>query len=220
MSPSVQRSLRVLIVSSRPIVRAGLAAVLRAFRPPVRVVGEVDGIDAALAESAGSGPDIMIFDAHLAEAGGLDQVAQLVWASDACRIVVLARRDEARFIWLALRRGASGFLLETVGGSELADALKEVGGGATAVDPALAGGRLLDLEEGRPTWPGAHLGLTEKESQILELLAHGELTPGVTRRLGISGTEVKGHVRSAYRRLDARDRSDALAQVAREGLFS
>ena len=220
MSPSAQRSLRVLIVSSRPIVRAGLAGVLRAFRPLVRVVGEVDGIGAALAESAGSGPHIMIFDAHLAVAGGLDQVAQLVWESDPCRIVVMARRDEARFIWLTLRRGASGFVLETVGGTELVDTLKEVGGGGTAVDPALVGGRQVDLDEERPPWPGAHLGLTEKESQILELLAHGERSPGVGRRLGISGTEVKGHVRSAYRRLHARDRSGALAQVAREGLYT
>src|SRR5207249_3333467 len=108
----------------------------------------------------------------------------------------------------------------TVGGAELARALEEVSVGAIAVDSALAGGPRVDLDETlAPPWPGAQLGLTEKESQILELLAQGERAAGVSRHLGISGVEVKAHVRSAYRHLHARDRSDAMALLAREGLF-
>ena len=71
-----------------------------------------------------------------------------------------------------------------------------------------------------PAWPGAHLGLSERESQILELVAGAEPAGGVSRHLGISAAEVKAHLRSAYRRLDARDRSDALTRLAREGLFT
>ncbi|HWC37124.1 MAG TPA: response regulator transcription factor [Acidimicrobiales bacterium] len=220
MSPSAQQTLRVLIASDRPIVRAGLAAVLRPFRSQVTVVGEVDGAGAALAESARSEPHVVLFDAALGGADGLEQVEQLVRASGSCRIVVVARRDEARFIWLTLQRGASGFVLETVTGADLVDALDEVAGGGTAVDPTLAGGRGIDGDEAVPLWPGAHLGLTERESQVLELLADGELAGGVSSRLGMSRAEVKTHVRSAYRRLHARDRSDALARLAREGLYS
>jgi DNA-binding NarL/FixJ family response regulator len=209
----------VLIMSSRPIVRAGLAAVLRPFRSDVVVVGEVDGAGAALAESVRSEPHIVLFDVALSGADGLDQVEQLVMASDLCRIVVVARRDEARFVWLTLQRGASGFVLETVTGADLADALDEVARGGTAVDPTLAGGRGVDGNEAVPPWPGAHLGLTERESQVLELLANGELSAGVSNRLGMSRAEVKANLRSAYRRLHARDRSDALARLAREGLF-
>jgi len=219
MSASTERRLRVLIVSNRPIVRAGLAAVQRTFRR-LRVVGEVDGVSAALAEAARSDPHAVLFDVHLGGPDGLDQVAQLVLASAGRPIVVLARRDEARFIWLTLQRGASGFLLETVSGEDIVQALDEVQGGATAVDPTLAGGPRLDLEELAPAWPGAHLGLSERESQILELVAGGEPAGGVSRHLGISGAEVKAHLRSAYRRLDARDRSDALTRLAREGLFT
>ncbi len=219
MSTSTERRLRVLIVSNRPIVRAGLSAVQRTFRR-LRVVGEVDGVNAALAEAARSEPHAVLFDVHLGGPDGLDQVAQLVLASGGRPIVVLARRDEARFIWLTLRRGASGFLLETVRGADIVQALDEVRGGATAVDPTLAGGPRVDLDEVEPAWPGAHLGLTEKESQILELLAGGELAGGVSRHLGISSVEVKANMRSAYRRLDVRDRSDALTRLAREGLFT
>jgi DNA-binding NarL/FixJ family response regulator len=210
----------VLIVSSRPIVRAGLAAVLRPFRAQVIVVGEVDGVDAALAESARSEPQVMLFDASLGGADGLELVGQLVRASGECRIVVVARRDEARYLWLTLQRGACGFLLETATGADLLAALEQVRGGATAVDPTLAGGRGTDLEAGPPPWPGAHLGLTERESQVLELLALGDLAAEVSRRLGITRAEVKANVRSACRRLHVRDRSDALARLAQEGLFS
>jgi DNA-binding NarL/FixJ family response regulator len=221
MSLSAEPSLRVLIVSSQPIARAGMAAVLRPFRPRVKVVGEVGGVDTALAEASRSEAQVVLFDTRLDAPDGLDQVGHLATELDESRVVVLARRDEARFTWPTLQRGAAGFLLDTIAGSDLVDALGEVSRGAIAVDPALAGGSRLDPDEAlSPRWPGAHLGLTEKESQILELLARGEPAAAVSRQLGMSSTEVRGHVRSAYRRLHARDRSDALARLAREGLFS
>jgi DNA-binding NarL/FixJ family response regulator len=198
-----------------------MAAVLRPFRQRVKVVAEVDGVGAALAETARSMPEVVLFDAQLGEADGLDQVARLANASSGCPVVVLAGRDETRFTWLVLRRGTSGFLLETVVGSELVDALEQVSQGGIVVDSTLVGGTGVDPDQTpAPQWPGFHLGLTEQESQILELFADGEVAGGVSRRLGISPVEVKADARSAYRRLQARDRSDALARLAREGLFS
>jgi DNA-binding NarL/FixJ family response regulator len=197
-----------------------MAAVLRPFRSRVRVVAEVGDAGTAVAEATRTKASIVLLGTRLDGPDGLDQVAHLATALGECRVVVLARRDEARYVWLALRRGAAGFLLDTIAGSDLVEALGEVSRGAIAVDPALAGGRRLDPEEVlSPPWPGAHLGLTEQESQILELLARGEPAAAVSRQLGMSGTEVKMHVRSAYRRLHVRDRSDAMARLAREGLF-
>jgi DNA-binding NarL/FixJ family response regulator len=221
MNTGTEPTLRVLIVSGQPIARAGMAAVLRPFRSRVRVVGEVDGVDTAVAEAKRSQAHIVLLGARLDAPDGLDQVARMATAMGECRVVLLARRDEARYTWLTLQRGASGFLLDTIAGSDLVEALGEVSRGAITVDPALAGGRRLDPDETlSPPWPGAHLGLTQQESQILELLARGEPTSAVSRQLGMSGTEVKAHVRSAYRRLHVQDRSDALARLAREGLFS
>jgi DNA-binding NarL/FixJ family response regulator len=221
MSPSARPSLRVLIVSSQPITRAGMAAVLRAFRSRVKVVGEVGDVEIAPAEAARSQAEVVLFDTRLDTPGGLDEVGHLATVLDDSRVVVLARRDEARFTWPTLQRGAAGFLLDTIAGSDLVEALGEVSEGAFAVDPALAGGPRLDPDETlTPRWPGAHLGLTQEESQILELLARGQPAAAVGRQLGLTGTEVKAHIRSACRRLHARDRSDALARLAREGLFS
>jgi DNA-binding NarL/FixJ family response regulator len=221
MSPSPEPNLRVLIVSGQPIARAGMAAVLRPFRSRVKVVGEVGDVDTAPAEAARAEAHIVLFDTRLDSPYGLDQVAQLAAALGGGRVVVMARRDEARFTWLTLQRGAAGFLLDTIAGSDLVEALGEVSRGTIAVDPTLAGGPRLDQDEGpSPRWPGAHLGLTEKESQVLELLASGQPTAAVSRQLGMSATEVKAQVRSACRRLHARDRRDALARLAQEGLFS
>jgi DNA-binding NarL/FixJ family response regulator len=221
MNLSAQPSLRVLIVSRQPVARAGMAAVLRPFRSRVKVVGEVGGVDTAPEEAARSQAQIVLFDTRLDAPGGLDQVANLVTALGESRVVVLARRDEARFTWSTLQRGAAGFLLDTITGSDLVEALDEVNRGAIAVDPTLAGGTQLAPDEAlSPRWPGAHLGLTETESRILELLAMGEPSAAISGQLGMSRTDVKAHIRSAYRRLQARDRSDALARLAREGLFS
>jgi DNA-binding NarL/FixJ family response regulator len=174
MNLSAQPSLRVLIVSRQPVARAGMAAVLRPFRSRVKVVGEVGGVDTAPEEAARSQAQIVLFDTRLDAPGGLDQVANLVTALGESRVVVLARRDEARFTWSTLQRGAAGFLLDTITGSDLVEALDEVNRGAIAVDPTLAGGTQLAPDEAlSPRWPGAHLGLTETESRILELLAMG-----------------------------------------------
>jgi DNA-binding NarL/FixJ family response regulator len=126
-----------------------------------------------------------------------------------------------------IQRGAAGFLFLSIGGAELADDLEQVSEGIIVVDSTLAGGhpslvasRLGDGEMNPLPWPGSHLGLTETESQVLELLALGERTASIASRLEIDPLEVKRHLRSAYRRLDVRDRSRALARLAREGLFS
>lgn len=221
MSLSADTSLRVLIVSSQPITRAGMAGVLRGFRPRVKVVGEVGGIEGALVAAAQSKAQIALFDARLDAPHGLDQVAHLARELGDNRVVVVARRHEARFTWSVLQRGAAGFVLDTIAGSDLVEALEEVGQGGIAVDPALAGGPRHDPDEAlSPRWPGEQLGLSQEESQVLELLARQEPAGAIGRHLGMSGTEVKAHVRSAYRHLHVRDRSDAMARLAREGLFS
>jgi DNA-binding CsgD family transcriptional regulator len=91
---------------------------------------------------------------------------------------------------------------------------------AVVVDASLAGaeGHLDPLDPG-PLWPGAQLGLSEQQSRVLELVARGDRTMAVADRLGIGEMEVKGHLRSAYRQLDVRDRPHALARLAQAGVF-
>jgi DNA-binding NarL/FixJ family response regulator len=223
---SMSPELRVLVVSEREITRAGIVAVLRPFVGRVRVVGETNQVDGAFPDESSS--DVVLFDAHLGVGDGLDEVARLAEAWEDHRIVVLADPDQGRFVRAVIQRGAAGFLFLSIGGAELADDLEEVSEGTIVVDstlawghPSLASGRGFSEREADPRlWPGSHLGLTERESQVLELLALGEVTTSIARRLEMDPLEVKRHLRSAYRRLDVRDRSRALARLARDGLFS
>ena len=229
MSPdenSVGSELRVLVVSNTEITRAGISAVLRPFRGRVRVVGETDQVDDALPDESSS--EVVLFDAHLGLGDGLAEVARLTAGWDDHRIVVLANPGEGRFMGPVIQRGAAGFLFLSIGGAELADDLEQASEGTIVVDSTLAGGHpclasgrgLGDADADPLPWPGSHLGLTETESQVLELLALGERTTTIACRLEIDPLEVKRHLRSAYRRLDVRDRSRALARLARDGLFS
>jgi len=219
--------LPVVIVSDQEIARAGISAVLRPFRDRVRVVGEVNRIDDAFGAEQESGTQLVLFDARLSGGDGLDAIARLTNARRGRRIVVLARPDEARFMLPVLQHGAAGFLLMSIGGAELADDLEKASDGAIVVDSTLAGGHpsvtrgrgLDDRESTPPLWPGSHLGLTEKESQVLELLALGYRTTRIARHVGMTQLEVKRELRSAYRRLEVQDRATALARLARDGLF-
>jgi two-component system nitrate/nitrite response regulator NarL len=135
-------------------------------------------------------------------------------------VIVLAGPDEARFAQPVLQRGAAGFLLVTITGEELVEQLERVRDDAVVVDASLATaqGDLDHLDPGQ-LWPGAQLGLTEQQSKVLELVAQGDRTTMVAVHLGMSEMEVKGHLRSAYRRLDVPDRLQALARLAQAGVF-
>jgi DNA-binding NarL/FixJ family response regulator len=223
---SAGSELRVLVVSDKQITRAGIAAVLQPFQGRVRVVGEANQIDGALPDESSS--EMVLFDAHLGGGDGLDEVARLTEGWEDHRIIVLANPDQGRFMRPVIQRGAAGFLFLSIGGAELADDLKQVSEGTIVVDSTLAGGH-PGLASGRGRddgeaellpWPGSHLGLTVRESQVLEMLALGERTTSIARRLEIDPLEVKRHLRTAYRRLDVPDRSRALTRLAQDGLFS
>jgi DNA-binding NarL/FixJ family response regulator len=210
----------VLILSDRGLVRAGVAAVLRPYQDRVTVAGECAGLTDALAENAMSTADVVIFDARLAGGDGLDEVDRLAEAWGDHRVVVLASPDEVRFTQPVLQRGAAGFLLISIAGDELVQQIERVRDAAVVVDANLGASqsKLDQLDQGA-SWPGSQLGLSEPQSRVLELLARGDRTATVACQLGMSEVEVKGHLRSAYRRLDVRDRPHALARLANAGVF-
>jgi DNA-binding NarL/FixJ family response regulator len=194
--------------------------VLRPYRERVAVSGEGAGLSEALTEAARASADVVILDALLAGGDGLDKVDRLTETWGEHRVVVLAGPDEARFAEPVLQRGAAGFLLITIPGGQLVEQIERVRDDAVVVDTSLSGAeRHLDQLAPGPLWPGAQLGLTEQQSRVLELVARGDRTTAVAGHLGMTEIEVKGHLRSAYRQLDVRDRPHALARLAEAGVF-
>jgi DNA-binding NarL/FixJ family response regulator len=212
---------RLLLVDDHQVVLEGLRSMLAAQRARVEIVGATTNPADALRLAAELAPDVVLLDVRLKGASGLDLSHQLVERFPAMKVVFFTVYDDEQYLYQALRMGASGFLLKTTTGPELADHLDRVMEGEVAVDPALAGRVAMTaarLQSGE-FWPGARLGLTQRESEVLGLMVRGLSNRVIAQRLYIGEETVKSHTQSIYRKLEVPDRAQAIATALREGIF-
>lgn len=212
---------RVVLVDDHEMILAGLQAMLAGFTGRVRVVGQAAEPDEAARLVIALKPDIVLLDVRLGGHSGLDLCRLLTSKAPESRVVFLSVYDDEQYVFEALRAGAMGYLLKRVDGLELVRRLEEVNGGETVVDPTLAGRMAASaarLNRGE-FWPGAHRGLTQRESEVLSLLVGGLSNRAIASRLHLSEETVKSHLRTLYRKLEVTDRSAAITIALREGLF-
>jgi len=185
------------------------------------VVGESSDARDAVRIVAGLAPDAVLLDVRLRGSSGLDLCTEILRHRPECKVVFLTVYDDEQYLYQALRVGASGFLLKRIRGAELVDYLRRIADGEVLIDPALAGRVALSaarLHSGE-FWPGAHLGLTQRESEVLSLLVAGLTNRAIAAKLVVSEETVKTHSRGIYRKLSVTDRSAAVALALREGVF-
>lgn len=212
--------LRVALIDDHQIVIDGLKAMLSREADRVAVVGEASDRATALRVIADTDPDVVLLDVRLKGESGLDLCAELVAADPDRRVVFLTVYDDEQYLFQALRAGAAGFLLKRVDGPELVRHLEAVIEGVVAIDPTLAGrvaASAARLHSGE-FWPGAHLNLTQRESEVLQLMVAGLSNRAIAGRLVVSEETVKSHVRGVLRKLDVGDRTKAVAIALREGI--
>jgi DNA-binding NarL/FixJ family response regulator len=215
------RPLRVVLVDDHEMVLQGLKAMLGRFLGRIRVVGEAPDAEAAEKVVAALDPDIVLCDIRLRGSSGLDLCQRLVEREPGRRVVLLSVYDDEQYLYQALRSGAAGYLLKRVGGDELVRQLEQVHAGETVVDSALAGRAAASaarLQSGE-FWPGAHLGLSHRESEVLALMVAGLSNRAIAAKLIVGDETVKSHARAIYRKLDVGDRAGAVAAALREGIF-
>lgn len=213
--------IRVLLVDDHEVVLHGLIAMLSRFADQVRVVGTASEPDDAVAAARKDRPDVVLCDVRLRQSSGLDVCSAILTASPGTRVVFLTVYDDEQYLYQALRAGASGYLLKRVGGHELVRHLVNVRAGEIVIDATLAGrvaASAAHLHSGE-FWPGARLGLTQRESEVLALLVAGLSNKAIAVRLVVSDDTVKTHLRGVYRKLEVGDRGAAVATALREGLF-
>lgn len=213
--------LRLVLVDDHEMVLHGLDAMLGHFPDDVRIVGTATSGAVALGLIAAEQPDIVLCDVRVGKESGLDLTRQITTLHPGVKVVMLTVYDDEHYLFQALRVGASGYILKRIDGAELVGQLRRVRDGETVIDPALAGRVALSaarLSAGE-FWPGAHLGLTQRESEVLELLVSGHSNKGVAAKLVVSEDTVKTHIRGLYRKLGVSDRSGAISVALREGLF-
>jgi DNA-binding NarL/FixJ family response regulator len=221
MIPAPRAPVRLLLVDDHQVVLEGLASMLASQASRVEIVGATTDAAEALALVAERGPDVVLLDVRLRGASGLDLCLEIVTRHPGVKVVFFTVYDDEQYIFQALRMGAAGFLLKTTTGPELADQLDRVVEGDVAIDPTLAGRVAMTaarLQSGE-FWPGARLGLTQRESEVLELMVRGLSNRAIGQKLYIGEETVKSHARGMYRKLGVQDRAQAIATALREGIF-
>jgi DNA-binding NarL/FixJ family response regulator len=212
---------RVLLVDDHEVILDGLRAMLHSQRWRVRIVARARDADQALAAVADYLPDVVLLDVRLGRASGLDVARVVLERHPQVKVVFFTVYDDEQYLFQALRIGASGYLLKQARGAELADQLERVMAGEVVVDPALVGqvARTAAQLHAGEFWPGAHLGLTQRESEVLGLLVRGLSNRAIAGELVIGEETVKTHVGSIYRKLGVSDRTQAVAAALRDRIF-
>jgi DNA-binding NarL/FixJ family response regulator len=211
----------VLLVDDHEVVLEGLASMLATRADRVAIVGATVDPGEALRLTGELRPDLVLLDVRLKGASGLDLCRDLTHRAPDAKVVFFTVYDDEQYLFQALRVGASGFLLKQTTADELAGHLERVMEGEVAIDPALAGRVAMTaarLHSGE-FWPGAHLGLTQRESEVLDLMVRGLANRAIAQQLFIGEETVKSHARSVYRKLGVEDRGQAIAAALREGVF-
>ncbi|WP_299560604.1 response regulator transcription factor [uncultured Mycolicibacterium sp.] len=217
----VDAPVRIVLVDDHEMVIEGLKAMLASYADRVQVVGHAVGAERALSVVTELDPDIVLCDVRMAGASGLDLCLALRERNPQRKVVMLSVYDDEQYLFQALRVGASGYLLKSIGSDELVRQLEQVHRGQMALDPGMAA-RAADTAarlQRDEFWPGARQGLTQRESEILALVVDGLSNRGIANKLVIGEETVKSHLRSIYRKLGVGDRTGAVAYALREGIY-
>jgi DNA-binding NarL/FixJ family response regulator len=211
--------IRVLLADDQALVRSGFRMILDS-RDDVEVVGEArDGIE-AVALAAELAPDVILMDVRMPKLDGVEATRRIVASGSDTRILILTTFDLDEYVYEAIRAGASGFLLKDVQPVELVDAIRVVAAGNALLGTTVTKRLLERFTDGAPqaTPPPVLDGLTEREREILALMAAGLSNSEIADRLVVSEATVKTHVSSILRKLGVRDRVQAVIVAYDAGL--
>jgi NarL family two-component system response regulator LiaR len=211
-------TIRVLIADDHAIVRKGICALL-ATEPEIEVVGEAEEGREAITQARRLSPDVILMDLVMPRVDGLEAIRHITASQPEARILVLTSFDGDDKVFPAIRAGALGYLLKDTGPDELIRAIQQVHRGESSLHPTVA--RKLLREVSRPTGKAAEPDpLTQREMEVLRLVANGWSNREVADRLHISEATVRTHVSNILGKLNLCSRTQAALYALREGLAS
>jgi DNA-binding NarL/FixJ family response regulator len=210
------RAVRVLIADDQTLFRAGLAKLLNED-PRVEVVGQAfDGADAA--KQAGKlKPDVVLMDLKMPNVDGIEATRQIVEADPNIKVLILTTFETDNHVIQALKVGASGYVLKDSSAEAITSSIVAVMSGEKVMASAVAN-RVLEMLTGTTTPKEFYDGLTNREIEILKLLANGMANKQIAYRLKISEKTVRNHVSNTYEKLGIYDRSQAVLYAVKKGL--
>ena len=213
-------TIRVVIADDQGMVRAGFTVLLNA-QPDIEVIAEAVNGQEAIAHATGLHPDVILMDVRMPVLDGLQATREITALPSPPKILVLTTFDLDDYVYEALRSGASGFLLKDASASELADAVRLVAAGDAMLAPSVTRRLIAEFARmGAPRGPTRKQldGLTERESEVLALVARGMSNGEIADHLVVAEQTVKTHVSRILMKLGLRDRTQAAVLAYETGL--
>jgi NarL family two-component system response regulator LiaR len=221
MSEPTEQTIRVLLVDDHAVVRKGLRALLDR-EPGIEVAGEADSGEQAVQLATALTPDIVLMDLEMPGiGGGVDATRDIVAGQPQCRIVILTSHADVQSVFPALKAGAVGYLLKHSPPEDVLHAIRQAQQGETALHPTIA--RMVLQELHRPAEAArtpATNALSERELEVLRLVARGLSNQDIADALVVSEATVRSHVSSILSKLQLASRTQAALYALREGLAS
>ncbi len=205
--------IRVLIVDDHPVVRDGLRGMF-AGDPDFEVVGDAGDGQAAVSMARALGPDVVLMDLRMPGADGVSAIRQMSEQGLSARVLVLTTYDTESDVVTAIEAGAIGYLLKDTPRQELTRAVRAAASGETVLSPPVATRLLGQVRQGQREAP------SEREMEVLQLVARGRTNREVAATLFISEATVKTHLLHLYSKLEVNDRAAAVAAAYDRGLLT
>ena len=219
MCPAADASLRVLVVDDHPIWRDGVARDLEAAG--LTVTGTAGDVAQAVRIAKATRPDVVLLDLNLPDGSGVDVARALATLDPVPRVLVLSASGERQDVLDALTAGATGYLVKSASSAELIDAVRRVAAGDAVFTPGLAGLVLgeyrrlssSDVDDASPR-------LTDRETEILRLIAKGLTYPQIAERLVLSVRTVQNHVQNTLTKLQLHNKAQLVRYALERGLHT
>jgi len=212
--------IRVALVDDDALIREGLRMIIDQASD-LEVIATAGNGEEAIRVAREQRPDVMLMDVRMPVLDGIEATRRITASEDAPRVIILTTFELDEYVFEALRAGASGFLLKRTEPAQLAGAIRVVAGGEALLSPSVTR-RLIEEFTSRPQ-VGTNdrlADLTEREREVLLLIARGLSNQELAERLFIADNTVKTHVKRIFTKLGARDRAQAIVMAYESGLMS
>ena len=221
-APDARDGIRVMICDDHALFRRGLIMVLES-EDGVEVVGEAEDGEDAIAKAAELAPDVILMDVRMPRVSGIDATRAIADVVPTAKILMLTVSDEEEDLYEAIKAGATGYLLKEISIEEVASAIRSVVNGQSLISPSMASKLLNEFTnlakkaDERQAVPTPRL--TERELEVLKLVAQGMSNREIAGELYISENTVKNHVRNILEKLHLHSRMEAVVYAVREKLL-